>query len=97
MMTVESDEPRYHLRAVLDALNRDDTVTAPRIATWRSVTVTEADFPNLSIVAVFSCEVQVPAGSFNISAENEKYVIYLVREYGQYPLNLRECTIPYLN
>lgn len=43
---------------------------------------------------IFQSDHSVPS---NVSAENYDYVINLVREYGQYPLNLGEYDIPDLN
>jgi len=43
---------------------------------------------------IFQSDHSVPS---NISAENYEYVVNLVREYGQYPLNLGEYDIPDLN
>jgi len=43
---------------------------------------------------IFQSDHSVPT---NVSAENYEYVINLVREYGQYPLNLGEYDIPDLN
>jgi uroporphyrinogen-III decarboxylase len=43
---------------------------------------------------IFQSDHSVPS---NVSAENYEYVINLVREYGQYPLNLGEYDIPDLN
>jgi uroporphyrinogen decarboxylase len=43
---------------------------------------------------IFQSDHSVPS---NISAENYEYVVNLVREYGQYPLQLGEYDIPDLN
>jgi len=43
---------------------------------------------------IFQSDHSVPS---NVSAENYEYVVNLVREYGQYPLNLGEYDIPELN
>jgi len=43
---------------------------------------------------IFQSDHSVPS---NVSAENYEYVVNLVREFGQYPLNLGEYDIPDLN
>ena len=43
---------------------------------------------------IFQSDHSVPS---NISAENYEYVVNLVREYGQYPLELGEYDIPELS
>lgn len=43
---------------------------------------------------IFQSDHSVPS---NVSAENYEYVVNLVREYGQYPLELAEYDIPELN
>jgi uroporphyrinogen-III decarboxylase len=43
---------------------------------------------------IFQSDHSVPS---NVSAENYEYVVNLVREYGQYPLQLGEYDIPDLN